>query len=1208
MLWHPAKWWLQRLDPPLSAQTGTCDDEATLPLESVKWPDVGSPQLYSSPPGQLDSGQYMFDMTTDPPTPLPFYYQCFTCCCTPAKCGIPQEILMTISGFEGVLSSVDKPAAFGYAPSSGCPECNIMWTGDCDTQPGHRFTGYNGPCCNCRKRLRFQWWSCRNDSISLTPVAMCDKFPYLCSGGPGNSETYDGRIAARFINPCVNYWNGPSPCTDFVWSDYDRPGFEDYSVVELTDCANAPQANARVDYNCVTTPKMEFVKAADSYLWPPGFKGPGAVNLLPACGGKFWNDTTYYRFCVGPNASGTRGNFWCQGPCHINHCYCEGGWWRLNEDFFWNLNREKLRDDRWRGGDWCQNAPRRCSGPIPVDEVEWNYSRPAKVLISQPSKQNCQLCPGYGYGYGSDGTNYGHGQDWYDPLDDGNCIGKTDVDMSDFNKTFMMYASDPEGVTAEPPYLKPTIARSRTLPPGETKLIDAVLLFQLKQYEQNEGFCSCFQYWQGYWNLDYPCEPKYFEPEACSCVICSFDYGIVAPKLRAQYVNGSGGDATINHTLKTYCSPTQLGGTGAIYSGNWWYVASVSVDPNERGADYKVGEEFVFDFYESPRRGGEAMIPSSFYPGGGRMRAKITKVDDDGGIVDMELILAENTPELTAKCANCSPNPMRFIPCVPLYGRYLTHRLDTLIPGNGYQEGDIITFENIGAPPNTPLPTGHRYYPYVRTDSRYRSLAKATVMEVDSRGGIKEWHLCGAKQFGWYQQNDPVCVEDQRGVYFSDYQYTNRCEYNYVGYIPVKYTWSGWFDYHFHRETYCGYAWAKFTFKLEQISVKNTVTVDSPYEVLDTPHKKPRLKIDQVQPMTLYGQPIEPMRYQNWEVSPGPSARTTRVSDGQGNYRWFKNHDFPPQIRQGAVSYIKVEDPGAGYVRKKTRPDGSTYWEPMIVSTENNADCRIYIQGVTDDIRQYAKDCWGWPSFCRCKANIIMDEDDPNFGGIESIDILPGPNSQPGGGLWYFVHPKDHDHVWLAKAGSDWYFEFADPLSDDNPNPRGADYSNINGADCWHASRDNWGELHHKAGFYEPYPSGYVESGRWITPEWIPSGPLPVPYWFKEYSCGFIADGNVSWPLNPRSMGGGGTQPVASAADRWSIDFCPTDLLNKQFTMLLIHPCAACAKELGISGAQTCWNMRGFGDTTSLNTWSGTGTAMIDSLAGPLTMTTSIPT
>jgi len=1232
MLWHPAKFWRQFLtSSTLIDRTGTCDLES--PPGVVVWPARGSPQLLSNPPGQLDSGQYMWDLSSDPPVPLPFYYQCLTCCCTPAKCGIPQEILMTLSGFDGILSSVDRPAAFGYAPTTSCPECNIMWTGDCDTQPGHRFTGYNEACCKCRKRLQFQWWSCRSDSVSLVPVNVCDAFPYLCSGGPTGGESIDGRIAARYINPCVSYFNGTSPCTDFVWSDYDRPGFTDYSVVELTDCANAPEANARRDYNCITRERIDFVRENDSYLPPPGFRGPGAVNLLPLngpfCSDKFWNDTTFYRFCVGTNAAGNRGNFWCQGPCHVNHCYCGGGWWRLDEDFFWNLDRGKLRgatSDEWkRTNDWCQNAPKRCSGPIPVDEVNWTYRRPDKVLISQPSKQNCMMCPGYGFGYGSDGSNYGHGQDWYDPYDDGNCIGKTDVHMADFNQTFMMYAAGPEGVTGEPPYLKPVVRRSRNIPPGETKLIDAVLLFQLKQYAQNEGYCSCFQYRQGYWNLDYPCEPKSYD-FACECVICAFDYGTVAPKLRAYYTGQtgedgntqqSGGDAVIKYTVRPYCSQLGLGGTGVHWQGSGsnqvaglWYVASVSVDENQRGADYRVGDEFVFNFYEIPVRGGEYIIGSGRYPGP-LQRAKVTKVGDDGEILEIVLVLDEDTPDLYTACANGSRNPLLFTPWVPLYGRFLPHRQDTAIPGNGYIEGDIIEFENIGAPPQMPLPTGHRYYPYVRTDSRYRSLAKATVMEVDNRGGIKEWHMCGAKQKAWVAPGEPTCTEDHTGIYYSDYQYTNRCEYNYVGYLPVKYTWSGWFDYHFHKETYCGYAWAKFTFKLDQISIKNTVTVGAPLRVLDAPVKKPQLRISQVQPMVLYGQTIEPMRYQNWEMSPGPNARTTRLSDGNGNYRWYKDHDFPSEVQQGAVLEIEVVDPGAGYVKKMTRPDGSTYWEPLIVSTQNNADVKIYVQGVTDDIRDYAQACWGWPAHCKCKANIIMDEDSPNFGGIESIDILPGDeNNQGTGGLWYFVNSKDSEHVWLAKAGSDWYFEFADPLSEENPNPRNADYDNINGADCWHASRDNWGELHHKAGFYEPYPSGYVEGQRILTPEQIPSGPIPESYVFKFYNCGLISDENVQWPKNPRSMGGGGVQPVEEAAGRWSANFCPTELLNKQFSMLLVHPCAACAKELNMSGAQTCWNMRGFGDTTYAmypNQWAGTGTAMIDALGGALTMTTSLP-
>ena len=1163
MLWHPTKLWSQ-----------TFFDDNGNPVE-YKWPDEGSLQLYSDPPGLLDSGRYWVNPDTGEAL-APYYYKCLSCCCTPAKCNMPTEILMTISGFSGTLSSVDRPAAFGYGAGNVCSECSILWSyTDTPGNPGHRWSGYNDECCKCRKQESFYWWprniagpNADGGNICARDRAICASFPWLCSASAEPVKT-GGRIAARYINPCVE------PCTYFTWADDPIDGSgKGYSLVELTDCAKAPNANARADYNCITQNKIDVVRANDSYLYPPGFRGPGSVNLLPMCGGLFWNDRTYYRFCV-------RGGFWCQIPDYENHCYCDGNFFGTG-DFFQGLYAETVANNGWRTGRWCDESPTRCNGPVPIEQVKWEYYRPQYVLTSQPSVANCAHCPGYGFGYGSDFTNYGRGTDWYDPYDDGNCIGKTDVEMSDFNQSFMLYSE----VVENPPNLQVNVNRSRIKPAQEPRLIDVQLLYQCKQYSQNSPYCSCFGFKQNYWNLDYPCEPKYFDT-FCMCSVCNLASGMVAPKLQAYYMNSSGAGAEIKFRLQPYCSNIDLEYYGPFYNGSFWYVSAVFVDENARGVDYSVGDKFIFDFYESPSRGGEAFLQN--YEGKQQQDAVVTKVGPDGEILGIELVA-----ESFSKCQF-----RRNFPIVPLYVRFLPHRLAVGIPGNGYQEGDVLTFEPIGSEPENAIPTGNRYYPYFKTAVRYRAMARATVVEVDSRGGVVDWYMCGAQNnFNYYDYNDSLaCTEDHTGYYFTDYKYTNVCEYNYGGVIPVRYAWSGFFDYHFHQASYCEHAWAEFGFKIDQISVKNTISVTPP----PNGGKRALLKISGVSPMTVFSVPVNELRYQNYERSPGPSDYTDYVYNpsGEGG-AWFRSHRIP--VPQGTVARITVVEPGSGYVKKVIDDEetGAYHWEPLEVSTEQVLEGSygvngIYIRGVADDIRDYASGYFGWQNvFCKCRANINMNENSDNFGGIQSVDIIQG-------GLWYFHH--EHDHVWFAQVSTNWYFELADPLSEDNPLPRNLDLTDYNGADCWHASRDNWGELQHYDGFAEPYSSGYHSQ----------TSTFPGNVTYTSYFCNVNSGAsNYAWPLTPLSFtGGAGTSTAGDDMKRWSLSFCPNDLLNKSFRMILLHPCAACAKELSIPGSQTCWNMNGFGDTTYSiypNNWAGTGTAMITRLADQLTCTISLPT
>jgi hypothetical protein len=1219
MIWHPTKWWIQEIDG-----------------EQYVWPGQGDP------PGLLDSGNYCGvrygDLTPwpciDPETALASggsvagsYYQCLSCCCGPAKCQMPQEIMLTISGFSGTLSSIDRPSDYGYGAGNVCPECSINWTG-CPKE----WIGYTPECCDCRKNEMWYWWprdivgtGATGGDICARERPICATFPHICSGS-SQSVTTSGRIAGRFINLCPY-----GPCVDFVWSDYTvypqgrYPWAQSYSLVELTDCADAPMADAREDYECITKPKIEYVKEADSYLWPPGFKGPMHNNLLPLCNGIFWNDEVYYRKCV-------KGGFWCQTPYENGVCYSICGFWGCDrtlitsdEDFFWKLQRSDVENDAWRTSKWCEDSPTRCAphgdASVPIADVRWRFKRPRNVLISQPSKYNCAPCTSFGFGYGSSMTNYGYGTDWYDPTDDGHCTGKTDINMNDFNQSFMLRAE----MTEAPPYLKTQLRnRNRVKPEGATRIIDAQLLYQLTKYAQNTedpnypDYCDCVTRELPYWRVDYPCEPKIFQPcGKYGCFICDRSYGQVAPKLNVFYKGNTGSGAEFKWTLDLYCPF----GVGAYFNGGWWYVSAVSVVEDssgviKNGGNYEVGDEFVFDFYESPARGGEAHFATK--DGTKQQTIIVTNVSKDGEILGIRL---KKTAERCEYDLNDEGYPEW--PKVPLYCRFLAHRYAVGIPGNGYEEGDEIEFFAVPTAPEGLIETGNRYYPYFDTTYIAEENAIAVVTEVDDQGGIVDWYMCGAQNHFWADHpsrtdDEKECAYDpQTGKYY-DIKYENRCVYNYTGVIPVRYSWSGVFDYHFHQKTYCEHAWAEFNFRIDQISVKNTISAPAPTQ---TWGKQAKLRIKSVSDMELYGVEIDKLKYQNYEISPGPNATATSTFYNDGEHAWFKNHDIP--IPQGGVTLgrtgIEVVEKGAGYVKKVQNEDGTYRWEPLELATYYTADFPpgafgdnppgLIMRGVADDMRLYMASEYGWPTFCVCKANIKMDvpEDHPNFGGIDSIDVLQG-------GMWYFAH--EHDHLWFAKAGSNWYFELAwpqDPTKDFEPPPDASYlFEGISGV-CYHASRDNWGEMHHYDGFVEPYPSSYHSNTYTLPPVYDPLDPTAIITPEREYTSYTCAVGTADgvWPKSPITFTGSpGYSPAGDPEKRWSKTFCPNNLLNNAFRMILLHPCAACAKELGIAGGQTCWNMAGFGDSTTSpypDMWSGTGTAMITKLAGELTFRFAVP-
>lgn len=1166
-IWHPTKWWYQDLP---ARVLGFDSDE----LLRFGFGPQGEPW------GQLDSGRYWLEYNEETGESFaiaPLWYQCLSCCCTPAKCKMPEEILMTLSGFDGTMSSIDYPSDYGYGPTNVCP-CAITYVHNCEqvrlppcdclrwaacwSDGGE--PGISAGCCTCRKRENYYWWPrdltrTGRDKCSLNrPI--CNLFPHLCAA-PAQTVKYFGRIAGRwleFYSGCASCWNIGDP-------GYDGKPITVDSLIDVTDCAKAPASRARADYTCLAqiqspvvvdgflpvdyAKDVRIIINADSYLFPPGFKGVESKNLLPLCSGQFWNDSTYYRFCV-------EGGFWC-------------------DNFFEGF--PDPRYENWRtADDWCEKSPTRCQGPVKVEEVDWQYYRPKYVLLSQPSRANCGSCF-------SGISNPLLRDDPFNPWSgsqDGHCNGKTDVAMADFNRTMVMRSR----VYNAPPGLNPVCPRYRTPPKQGTRLIDARLLYETVSY----GYSTAR------WHVDYPCEPKQENK-------CNIAAGVVQPKLRAFYLGDTGYRANIEFNIKIYCPPAlaALPNYGAIFNGGFWYVSGVRIKTDDlpqvtewnKGVGYRVGDLFVFDFYERPLRGGEAYWPTFF--GEKYQYAEVTSVSPSGQILEIKLVDHNGGPgthrgelPLNIGCSPFDP-PIVQVRRPPMYGRYIPHRYCVAVAGNGYVEGDVLFFEANANAPSGNIETGSKFRPYLSTNLSVRSKARITVVDVDSNGGILDWHLCGAENvLGPLLPYDQNCARNDRGDYY-DIRYADRCEYDYQGFLPVRYAWSGVMDVRFRTQTYCEHAWAEFFFRIQQISVKNDIQVQEP---LQTWGRQAKLKITIVNPnMRINDVPIAPIYYQNYETSPGPNAYTDMGSE-RGYYR---KHPLP--ITQGGVAVIEIVDPGAGYVQRLPKenpddPDEKVRYAPLELSTQNR---RIKIRSVLDDMRaELLKQ--GLSTYCHFYCTIEMDEESPNFGGIKGVFI-----TQPG--LWYFAHR--HDHIWFAQAGSDWFFELASPIPDYSDDFVAPDCSvNISSDNpCCHATRDNWGELQHYDGFVEPYPSGYHQRTAILS-----SGGTHT-YW----QCDFIgaSNGIYVWPQNPNYLSDGspGFEPVGNFRNRWSTNFCPTDLLRRTYRMVLIHPCAACAKELGIPGAQTCWNMDGTVDSTYTPPgWRGTGTAMITRLASELRCRTSL--
>lgn len=521
----------------------------------------------------------------------------------------------------------------------------------------------------------------------------------------------------------------------------------------------------------------------------------------------------------------------------------------------------------------------------------------------------------------------------------------------------------------------------------------------------------------------------------------------------------------------------------------------------------------------------------------------------------------------------------------PLYARVLNHRYAVAVPGTNYIEGDVIQWDAEMNPPSGLIDSGYKFNPYWDVTTTPRRYARATVAEVDSEGGIIDWYMCGAANqfthpatgaynpsrdadtgfwpdidFDWFPSSYEfwACgnsTENKQGDYY-DIAYANRCDYCYEGYMPLRYSWSGMGDVLSKNfNGYCDHTWAKFNFRVEQISVKTDINVIDPPGQNGRKAKLRLVDVDEAQ--TFYDCEITPVRWVNGEEAPGPNVHVLQ-STVDSYRRYYRAHDIP--VKQGSItnsSHIAIIDSGAGYYAA----DGVT---PIPLNTWNGT---INLVNVNDDLRGWMYAAFGFYAWAHFFVSRYTAE-----GGIAAITVVP---EYPG--YWYFVQ-QDSGEVWFNTVSTDWYFEMAwpsdslDPLYDDpSPDCRGELSAQV---PCCHATRDNWGYLAHYDGFPEPFQTsmyGYQRTIRIFNPEtdamwWGEDDYVDAVYTWQ--ACGYGASG---WPYGskPNITGSPGYSLAGDISKRWSIGSCP-DFNNKVYRMILIHPCAACAWEQALPGGQTC--------------------------------------
>lgn len=702
------------------------------------------------------------------------------------------------------------------------------------------------------------------------------------------------------------------------------------------------------------------------------------------------------------------------------------------------------------------------------------------------------------------------------------------------------------------PRLRPRVSRSRT-PPTGVSLIDAQLLFDLKQYtvwrEEALPFTGAGQTewnietlelapvdpnatlegnWQ-VWRVDYPCLPE-IGPSECT----GDPGGIVAPLLRAFKGSSSGSGAVLTHVLQPISNPVYWDpgpdyetitwqnariSEGFVDRGTMWCVSSVSVG-SSGGRGYKVDDEFYFDFYENPARGGELRVPiTDTY-----QRARVTSVDKLGTITGIKLY---PPPDENTNCPDYTTT----------YGRLLGHRKAVSIAGNGYVEGDILEWYCVDG-----KPSGSGEVPYTKFSfgCNTKKRARATVTEVDCRGGIVDWFMCGAQNFFFYPKTPPTCKEDNRGEY-SDFQYTERCAYSYIGFLPVRYSYAAEAGYAssqagddpcstccrvgpFPRNYMpsgskgCGPAYCQFNYNIYQISVKNRVEISDPFPGGSRALAK-------ITAIDKHDRTVEDPK---WTKNPNNFYRLGCPQLTSNWATYYRDFEFPSSIPQGGVSVITLLKKGSGYARKNN--DGTVTTKTVKVKIT-----AVFDEPLNNDEQNERFRGKGEQGYNKCQAHAVIDEDPDSktFGQIKEIVI-----DEPG--KYYFA--EAHDHVWLAIAETQFepYLDYAPaPVVDAN----GVKYDPPEDWDIHgqllehrrrHSRRYNWGHARHKDGYVEKCGTGAPTCDRKLN---------NPPYYDYMYEG---IDPYRSRKLTEKP----GSDVMGNYSKRWSKKYCPTDLLNIYFDMV----------------------------------------------------------
>ena len=734
------------------------------------------------------------------------------------------------------------------------------------------------------------------------------------------------------------------------------------------------------------------------------------------------------------------------------------------------------------------------------------------------------------------------------------------------------------------PSLRPTVARVRT-PPTNTPLINAELLFELKHfpvwrkdYELFPGFGVEYESEWFYeyaangfnwamWRVDYPCFPT---PSPFECT--GEPGGLVAPKLKAlAEADASGSGAVLSFTLKPLANPVSFESgpeppawEGAIYTegfvhnGSQWYVASVGVAENGGGYGYEVGDKFKFDFYESPLRGGEMRVPlNDTY-----QRARVTSVAKDGAITGIELFILSQENEETPAAADICPT------IGATYARLLPHRYSVARPGTGYVEGDTIVWECAANEPQGFGRPDHESIGDVVRDGVFffgctvgknedgtENKARATITEVDCRGGIVDWHMCGAiNTFPAVPSPRPLpeCGENNECGIYNDWQYANQCVYHYSGYIPARYSYNAtWTDtpchpccpvgpfprrYRNKHSRACGPAYCRFGLTIYQVSVKNRVIIEPPYPG----GSLAAAKIVQVDPIPRG----ERRLYPRVPTANSSGARTMGGNYASPEYTIGTAFGFPDSLPQGPVHLtegIEITNPGSGYARQ--RDDGTVETKTPNFYVLAVGD-RTYGEDIELDIRERGK-----RGKNKCYGHCLVDEDPASdtFGQITEIVIEAQGN-------YYIAH--EHDHVWLANAWTDFepYLDYAPaplPQSDGSIYDPPEDFEFFSEDQCggpiiapWrkrrHSRRRSWGYAVHKDGYSEaPFSTSNYnffnhneQYDRRLTRQQYPTVPLTA----SGYPEGTV----FATPENA----------LGDYEHLWCKDFCPKALLERTYEMV----------------------------------------------------------